>query len=159
MKINGEKAGLYETVVVIPRGDKRIVFKLKAVEKPDDYEKVCPRPIPPNKTIPGGPKGRIVPNFDDPGYKEQFRAWVSGQYNWIYIQTLRETEGLVWEQVKLDDPATFDKWQDELIEFGLSSPEANILFDRIREVNGLSEAKLEQERERFLSEQQQGQDQ
>lgn len=150
MKIDGAKAGVYEAIVVFPRGERSFVFKLKAVN-PSDYNKVCPEPTPPNKTVPSPTGPRVVPHFDDKTYKQALFVWGSAQLNWMYIQTIKETPGLEWEKVNIDDPATFQHWQEELREFGLSVPEVNHLYEKMREVNGLSQAKLEEERERFLT--------
>lgn len=149
MKLNGEKAGVYETTVVFPRDGKMIVFKLRAVDDPAEYAKIAPRPTVPTKTIPGG---KVVPHFEDKSYKKALSAWIDNQYAWIYIKTLTPTEGLEWEKVKLEDPSTYALWSEELTEFGLATVELNHLFQKIQEVNALSDSKLEEARERFLLE-------
>jgi hypothetical protein len=149
MKLKGETAGVYETVVAFPRDGKTFVFKVKAVSDPSEYEKVSPRPVPPMKTLPGN---RVVPHFDDKGYKQAMNKWAANQLNWIHIKTLAETDGLEWEKVKLEDPETYTLWTEELREFGLSTVEMNHLYGKIQEVNALSDAKLEEAREGFLLE-------
>lgn len=150
MKINGKTfKGAFEKAVVFPRGDDRIVFKVQAVLSYDDFDKLCPRPEAPIITRPG--KSNMV-DVDDKAYVESVNIWAVQRTNYLVLTSLKATEGLEWDEVKLGDPETWDKYQDELSSAGLTDTELGVLVNAVMEVNGMDEDKIKQATEDFLSE-------
>jgi hypothetical protein len=74
MKLNGRKIeGPNVETVIIPRGeDEPIVFRCQAVLDYDEFDLVCPRPIPPVRIMRGG---RRVTDVEDKTYLKQLRIW------------------------------------------------------------------------------------
>jgi hypothetical protein len=74
MKINGEEIkGPNTELIVIPRSNGNpIVFKAQAILDFDDFDKLCPRPKPP-QTIKRG-EG-VVSNPEDPIFKRNLEIW------------------------------------------------------------------------------------
>ena len=65
-----ECLGVNEDVVIIPRQypKRNIVFKVRAVLNADDFDKLCPEPLPPEVIEPGGGRRKLV---NDPKYLEK----------------------------------------------------------------------------------------
>lgn len=150
MKINGKKIeGSNEIIIVIPRnnGDD-IMFKARAVLDMDTFNKMCPAPEPPQRMLAGG---KMVPNLKDKGYLQQIDKHATMRLSWLVLTSLEATEGLEWEQVKLDDPTTWDKFRIEMRESGFSEIEINRVVADCINVNALNEDKIEEARDRFLA--------
>lgn len=149
MKIAGVKIqGPNETVVVIARGvGKDIIFKCRAVLEFDDFEKLCPDPIPPLITK---PNKASYHDIEDRDYKIEQLANSQRRINWMIVKSLEATEGLEFETVDRSKPETWKNIETELKEAGFSRPEINQVFEGVLEANGMSEEKLKEARARFF---------
>lgn len=150
MKLNGvEIKGINIVNIVIPRGnDDQIVFQAKAVLGYDDFDKLCPMPKAPKRMLPG----RVMQdNVEDPKYKEAQQTYAEQRMAWMVLESLSATEGLEWETVKKDDPATWLNWNKELKASGFSEVECSRILSGVFEANALDENKIEAARQRFLA--------
>lgn len=134
--------------IIIPRADGDIVLKAQAVLDTKPFDERFPQPKPPTITKPGGV---VEPDFKDAGYLGLMEQRNAARYGWIFMQALAVTEELEWSILKIDDPSTWSRWEEELREAGFSNPEINLIMDGIAAANGLNQEKLEQARKRFFA--------
>lgn len=148
MKIKGKSLkNDFVDYAVYPRKDSDIVFKLTPVDDWSLFEELCPVPKPKYKTIPG--KDNSEADLDDPKYKEARVEYVKLRQLYLYINTLRETDGLVWDKVEYGKPDTWSNFYEELND--LATAEQNDLIERIHIVNCLDEEHIKKARDRFLA--------
>ena len=149
MKLNGKTvSGANETIIVIPRfNSDNIIFKARAVLDMEEFEKMCPAPMPPKKVFAGG---REVENVKDPGYIQQVENHSTLRLSWIVLTSLSATEDLEWDNVDIADPTTWNNFRTEMTESGFSTIEINRVIADCLNVNALNEAKIEAARELFL---------
>lgn len=153
MKIKGvDLSRAYEDFIVLPRKPKDIVIRARAITSFDEFERLCPSVAPPMVKRPGQKKS--TPDFDDRTYVNLSNQRAMKQQAWINIQSLKATEGLEWETVKLDNPETWLGYLDELQKSGFTPIELVAIMRLCDRVNGLNEDALKEARERFLSEDQ-----
>jgi len=149
MKIKGKDVKAPDDeVVVIPRKDGDIVFICKAVMNYDACEKLNPMPHPPRKQLPGD--GGIIENVEDPAYLEKLQEWSARQGDWMILESLKSTEGLVWETVKMDDPLTWGNYRDELAK-SFTPGEVIKIVQAVSIACGLSQARIDEATKRFLA--------
>lgn len=149
MKIHGKKIhGLNVEVVVIPRQSGDLVFKAQAVLNYEDHDKINPMPTPPVKLLPGGVTSQ---NVEDPTYKKKLDAWATQKFYWMMLKSLEATDGLEWEQAKMDDPSTWENYRKEMEDGGLSPGEVARIEMCVTNACGLNQAKIDEATERFLA--------
>jgi hypothetical protein len=149
MKLNGKTPVHNIKTLVLPReGSEPVVFKCAAVTDLSPYEKLCPDPTPPLKTLKGGAK---VPDYEDKGYVMAVAQQGDRRWNFIVLTSLQATEGIEWETVKLDNPETWGGWRKEMADSGLSVFEINRVIQAVSEANCLSEETVEAARQSFLA--------
>ena len=149
MRIKGKKIeGPNTDFIVFPRPDGDVVFKVQAVLDMEPFDKLCPRPKPPVMLRPGGIRSEDVEN---PRHKAAIQEWVERRGYFIALQSLRATEDLEWDTVDYSKPETWKDYQTELKSAGFSEFEVGRLINKVLEVNGLDEDKMEQARSRFLA--------
>jgi hypothetical protein len=141
------------TVVLTREGNEDIVLKMAAVLNTSDFDKVYQEPSPPTKILKGGAK---TLDFDNETYKSAIRERNKSYIGWLIFHSLSVTEGLEWDIVKMDDPNTWNQWQDELEAAKFSAGEIKHILAKVIEVNGMSEERLEEARQAFLLRQQMG---
>jgi hypothetical protein len=148
MKIGGvdPKTLPTEEILVLPRGEKQIVFRARGVQDYDEFDALCPEPKPPGILK---PKEGWVPNPDEPGYKDMMKTYGLKRMGWLVIKSL-EPSNVEWDEVSLDNPSTWTNWQDEFLANGFTLVECNRIQHLTFEANCLDEAKLEKAREAFL---------
>ncbi len=147
MKVNGTTFdGTREEVLVIPRGGHDVVFKAKAIEDMEAFEKICPSPVAGTKMLKGG---LTVSNTEDPAYQAKLTEWAGLKTAWMVIESLKATEGLEWDTVT-DDPATWPNYSDDLRKSGFSDAELGRLIALVSAANGLNQSKITEATERFL---------
>jgi len=149
MKINGKeipKQGI-ETIV-FPRPSNDLVFRAKPVTNFDDFIKLCPMPIAPDKLIPGGIH---IQDVEHPEFKKAIKVWAEKKSNWMLIQSLSATEGLTWDTINLSDSETWKNFAQELETSGLTQLELSRLFDIVITACGLTQDKIEEATKRFLA--------
>lgn len=150
MKLKGEKIeGPQERVVVLPRQQgEDLVFKFGAVLDTDDFDKLCPMPMPPEKLLPGG--GRSM-NVEDPKYREAINDWAAKKTHYMYLKSIEATDELEWETVDWGDPETWSNYNEELMEAGLTEAERLKLLQVYSEVQGLDQEKIDAATKNFLA--------
>lgn len=149
MKIDGVKIeGLNEEIIVIPRGEKQIVLKARAVNDHAEFDKLVPPPKPSVRIMKGGKR---VVNVEDPRYLQALNDYAQKRTDWMMLKSLEATEGLEWEKISMSDPNTWHNFEAELRESGFSEIEMMMIVRTIQSANNLDEAKLTKAREDFLA--------
>lgn len=148
MRIQGKVIqGPAVETIVIPRGDDEpLVFKAQAVLDYDEFEKLCPEPKPPMITRPGGVSEADV---NDKNYQAAIQARLKRQTNFMFIKSLLATPGLTFDKIDVKRPETWDHFEEELRDAGLSQVERNHIIRGILAANCLDEKKIEEARRRF----------
>lgn len=148
MKLFGQTISTPKSdVLVIPRGDKNIVLTLAAVIDYSDFEALCPRPVAPVLTRPGGQKANDV---EDETYKKQLQEWAELQTAWMIYKSISATEGLVFETIDPSNPKTWLNITKEL-STAFRDAEGAAILRKIMEVCGLTQDKIEQATKDFLA--------
>ena len=148
MKIKGQRLGIPTEVVVIPREQGDFVFKCEAVESFEKFDQMCPRPEPPKRKYPNGEVQLVV---EDPKYKDKLNKWSEKRVSFMILESLRHTEDLEWEKVKMDDPETWNNYLEEFEEAGLTDGEMNQIVQACLIVNALDDTRIKEAKERFLA--------
>lgn len=153
MRYAGEEVSLSRTeVVVIPRkGDlKDLIFTAVRIDSYDAFDALCPRPEPPTIRRPGDAKGTV--DVEDQDFTKELTEWSSRRFDWMVITSLvNGTPDMELEQVDLQNPETWEKFQDELTEAGFSSLEVTKIVRCAITANGLDRDAIEQATESFLA--------
>lgn len=131
------------------RVDNDIVFIAQAVLDFDEFEIICPSPVPPNMIRAGS--SQQVPNAEDPTYKKEIHEWAIKKRDWMVLKSLQPTPDIEWDQVNLAVPDTYHLYRDELVEAGFNSQEVNMIIGLALKVNSVDEDKMEEARQRFLA--------
>jgi hypothetical protein len=147
MKIGGidPKTLSNEAVLVLPRGDDKIVFRAVGLKDMDEFTALCPLPKPPGKLTKDG----WVAKDDDPTYQQLMLQWGKRRLGYMVSRSLAPSE-IEWDTLKLDDSRTWPNWDDDLKNGGLTQIEVNRVLGLVLEANALDEAKLAKAREVFL---------
>jgi len=148
MRIKGKRIGAPKPrPCVIERDGEDFVFIVNAVLDYKEFEKLCPIPSPPKVMKPGG---GVSEDSNNPKYAEALTKYGEKKTNWLMINAIKDTEGLEWEKVILDDPTTWEHFREELSEGGLTEGELAFLINDVYLVNSLDESKMSEARERFM---------
>lgn len=150
MKIKGKTIeGPGVEYVVIPRPDSEdIVFTCAAVLDFDEFDKLCPLPDPPMVLRPGGIQ---TPDVEDEGYQKLISEQGIKRIDWLTLKSLEATEGLEWETVNIQEPATWKNYHDELKQAGFTFMEIAHIRNGVISVNSFDDRKMKEARERFLA--------
>ena len=134
-----------EEVLVLPRGDQRIVFRASGLEDMEPFKALCPEPKAPGKLTKDG----FVPDTEDEGYKSVMEEQSKRRLAYMVVNSLAPSE-IEWDTVKLDDPSTWTNWEVDMKAAGLTQVECNRVLSLVLEANCLDEVKLRKARELFL---------
>jgi hypothetical protein len=147
MKIGGVDVTPCEELIVLYRGGegKDIPIRTKAVEINEEFQNKVPEPIAPMRLEKGGQKRDV----DDPDYKAALSRRGDQRFALMCLRSLEPSE-IEWQEVDIDKPSTWLKWQDELKSSGISEVEINRIIQAVMVANALDESKLEQARKVFL---------
>jgi hypothetical protein len=147
MKIGGIDPKTLPTkeFIVIPRGDKGIVFWAQGLPDLDDFHRQVPEPKAPVAQTPTG----VVANTKDPGYLATVAEYSKRRIGYLVVHSLKPSD-IEWDTVKMDEPGTWANWEQDLKNSGLTQVECNLVFNLVWGANSLDEAKLKQARETFL---------
>lgn len=147
MKIAGvdPKTLSNEVLLVLPRGDREIVFRAKGLPDMAEFEALCPNPKPPGKFTKDG----WIPNLNDPTYQQILGEWAKKRLGYMVVKSLARSE-IEWDLVKENDPRTWARWEEDLKNGGLTQVECNRVLALVLEANALDDAKLQRAREVFL---------
>ena len=151
MKINGAVVdATYIETIVIPRDDRQYVFKARPLSAEDEtfFESVCPQPVPPVYTVPGG---KQVKDDKNAGYLDAMTEWKAYRSNYLFLRSLDATDNLEWETVVLTDPSTWAGVEKELAEAGFIQSEIIAIFNKVVAANGLDLSKIEKATKSFLA--------
>ncbi len=148
MKIDGvdPKTMSTEEILVLPRGEKSIIFRAVGVPDYESFNKLCPEPMAPRVHK---PKEGWVDHVEEPGYKDMMQTYGRKRLAWLVITSL-EPSDIEWEEVDADKPSTWLEWSEELLDAGFNQVEVNRIQNLVFQANCLDEEKLEQARESFL---------
>jgi hypothetical protein len=148
MKIAGvdPKSLMNEIILVLPRGETQIVFRARGLKDMDEFIALCPQPKAPGKLTKDG----FVPHTNDPTYQQVMVQWGKKRLGYLAVKSLEPSE-IEWETVKVSDPSTWENWERELLDSGLSRFEVNRVFTLVMEANTLDDDKLEKARAVFLA--------
>jgi hypothetical protein len=149
MKIKGrEIKGPMEELIILPRPDEPIVFKARAIMDMSEYEKLNP-----------APKGKVVKfrsgvtkeDTSSPEYIQAKELHDKTRIAWMVIESLKATDQLEWSTVKYEDPSTWNNWENDFREAGISETEKMRVIEGVMAANGLSEQRIKEARESFLA--------
>ena len=148
MKLNGKTiTGPKPEVIVIPKGSDEFVFKAIPVLSYDEFDKLCPTPLPPEKILPGGEKQLDITDKD---YNEKLTDWASKKNAWMVITSLSATEGIEWDTIEMDDPETWNNYIKELQQ-AFTDNECNLIYNLVLCACGLNQEKIDEATKRFLA--------
>ncbi len=150
MKIRGKKiSGRNIEICIIPRSDgEDIVFKCAAVLDMDDFEKLCPEPIPPTRIGPGNTR---IQDVEDNLYKGLSGLRNEKRIHYLVIKSLEATEDLEWDTVSLSDSDSWANYKTELKDAGFTDIETMRIVNSVMIANCLNEGKLEEAKKAFLA--------
>lgn len=134
-----------EEVLVLPRGNKQIVFRASGLKDSKDFDRLCPEPVPPKKLTKQGE----VADTEDQGYKDAQAGYESRRSAYVVVRTLTPSQ-IEWDTVQMDNPATWVNWETDLKNAGLTTIECGRVMALVMEANSLDEEKLQKARELFL---------
>jgi len=147
MKFNGKKPNKGNTVhCVIPRENgESIVFIANGIFDYSEFEKLFPEPKPAVVVD----KGVQSFNYQHPKYREQLGKWVKYKSHWIALESLKQTPGIEWETVKMEDPETWGNYEKELKEILLPN-EVTEVSNAVMDACALTNQKVEEATQAFL---------
>ena len=147
MKIAGKKVEAPKpTIVAFAREDGDLVFHVGAVLDFTPFEKICQEPKPTEVVMADGHKEFREDHF----YQTNVRKYNKRRLDWMVLQSLKVTPGLEWERVNLEDPDTWELYEEELRET-FNQGEINILISAVINANSANEDKMREAKERFLA--------
>ncbi len=147
MKIGGVTVTSCEEVLVLPRTEgENIPFRAQAVDINDEFNGRVPEPVPPMLL---GKGGQQTPDLADQDYQKAVSHRNELRFAFMMIRSL-EPSAIEWETVDINQPNTWLKWSDELMEAGLSEVEIKRVIDCVMSANSLDEEKIKAAREAFL---------
>ena len=145
MRISGVEVTGSEALLVLPRDSGDIPIKAFAVSITEEFNEKCPVPVAPMLQTKNGNK----PDHSDKDYKAAVSRRGETRFAFMVVRSL-EPSNIEWDEVDADAPTTCPKWQDELIEAGLSETECNRITNLVAEANSLDEDKIKAARDNFL---------
>lgn len=134
-----------EDLLVLPRGNKQIVFRAVGLSNWDEFDKLCPEPKPGKKMVKGG----TVDDFDNKAYLESMKEYGRRRTAYMVVKSLEPSQ-IEWDKVSLAVPGSWPLWEKELLDNGLCKTECHRVFNLVMGVNSLDEDKLRKARDFFL---------
>jgi hypothetical protein len=146
MKVGGvQVVPAPEELLVLERGEKKLVFRAKPVEDWKRFHALCPEPVAPVAMK----RGEKITLTDDPGYLEQARIRDTRLVAYMVLESLKPSN-IEWDSVIEDSPGTWQNFETDLKSAGLNPLECKAVIDLAIGVNSLDEAKVKAAREAFL---------
>lgn len=131
--------------LVIPRGEKQIVFYAQGLPNLDEFHAMVPEPKAPVAQTPTG----IIADTTNPGFQATLAEYSKRRVGYLVVHSLKPSD-IEWDTVKLDSPSTWANWEEDLKNAGLTQVECNLVFNLVWGANSLDENKLKRARETFL---------
>lgn len=146
MKIGGREVTRAEEVLVLPRPQSDdIVIRARSVAINDEFEALCPMPIPPSVRTKNGKRE----DLEDESYLKAVERRDNLRWDYMILRSLEPSE-IEWETVDLDKPNTWSGWKKELLDAGLSDIEIGRIQAAVMSACSLDEDKLKEARDSFL---------
>jgi len=146
MKIGGRVITRAEEVLVLPRPENEdIIIRAQAVSTSEEFDALCPMPIPPSIRTKSGKKD----DLKDESYLKSIERRDNLRWDYMVLRSL-EPSKIEWETVDLDKPNTWPNWKKELLDAGLSDIEVGHIQNAVMSACSLDEDKLKEARESFL---------
>jgi hypothetical protein len=145
MRISGVEVTTSEALLVLPRDKGDIPIKAVAVSIAEEFDEKCPMPVAPMLQTKDGNK----PDLKDKDYKAALSRRSDMRWALMIIRSL-EPSNIEWNEVNVDAPSTWLKWDDEMQAGGLSEVETNRIVGLVMQANSLDEAKIKAARANFL---------
>jgi len=147
MRINGKTVTPPpKELLVLPREDGPIAFWAEPADL-EDFFKLCPFPAPPGKLV---PNQGWVPDPEDKGYQSVVASHAAQRTAYTIVFSLKPSN-IEWDAVNLDNPKTWDNWNNDLTNAQFTDAEIDRIVQLVVDANGLNEAKLQRAREDFLA--------
>ena len=137
-----------EEILVIPRSDRDIILRAKAILNYDEHDKLNPRPEPPSITMKGG---KQVSDITDKKYQDALDLWARRRTAWMIIKSLEATTELLWETVQFNDASTWENYLSELEKAFFNPQEIARIIDLCSQVNSLNQKRIDEATELFLA--------
>lgn len=151
MKVGGVPIdGPKKVVLVLPRDSGDLVFTFVAVTDDGEFDKLYPAPIPPKTFLTATQETKS--DYDDADYQRRSLEHQRARNGWVFLKSI-ESSNIEWDSVKMSDPATFDKWDQDFRKAGLSINEVNHIWLHYLKANVLTDDMLNEARNRFLASQ------
>lgn len=146
MKVGGVEVTSCEEILVLPRTvGENIVFRAKAVNVNDEFDKMVPEPVAPNIRTKDGSR----PDLKDKNYLKAEADRDLQRFAYMCLKSL-EPSNIEWETIDMAKPQTWPKWTEELKESGMSEIEVGRIINMVLVANSLDERKIEEARKAFL---------
>lgn len=136
-----------ELILAIPRENEDIIFKVRAVLDMDEFDKLCPEPVPPTIVNARTQEKRL--DYKDKKYMEKAEKHSRQRFDYLVLKSLEATDGLEWDTVKMDDPETWQNWEQDMKNAFFSIAELQRIRLAVFDANSLNEEKLKEARDRF----------
>ncbi len=152
MKLFGQQVlGPNVETLVLPRAEFDIIITAQAILDDTPFYDMCPRPKAPKVHKPG--QAEYQEDRDDPDYLKTVNRWAEQRSAWTILESLKATpkDVLEWEVVNYSDPLTWTLWQKELKDAFFPESEIIQIMRLVWGVNGMSQEKLDEARNRFLA--------
>lgn len=148
MKIGGVDPSTLSTeeILVLPRGEKSVIFRAVGVPNYEPFNALCPEPTAPKIHT---PKEGWMDNLEEPGYQDMMKTYGLRRLAWLTITSL-EPSKIEWDTVDPDKPGTWTSWEVDLKANGFNQIECQRIQTLVFQANCLDENKLEQARAAFL---------
>lgn len=151
MKVGGVPIdGPKKVTLVLPRENGDLIFHFVAVSDDSEFEKLYPEPVPPKTFLTATQETK--PDYDDDNYKASIIAFRKARQAWLVIKSM-EPSNIEWDLVKMADPNTFDLWNEDFKQAGLSISEVNAVWAHYLKANIVTDEMLQEARMRFLASQ------
>ena len=146
MKIGGvdPKTLPLEDFLVLPRGNKTLVFRAQGLPNLDEFHAMVPEPKAPGRLTPQG----TVHDTNEPGFQASQQEYFKRRWAYLMVKSLAPSN-IEWDTVDMDSPATWANWSTDLIKNGITNVEIGLIRDLVTGTNQLDEAKLKKAREAF----------
>lgn len=148
MKINGLTiAPPAPTWFVIPHGEQELPFKLQSLASFEEFDKMVPAPVAPKILRPGGVEST---DYSDVDYQKAIEERASKRLTWLYLKVL-EPSKLEFDKVRVEDPETYQYFDEEFTNIGISKMFVSELKQACIDVCGFNPELIKQATDRFLA--------
>lgn len=127
---------------------KWLTFTVKAVERFDEFQKLCPTKKPGWEMDASGKK---TYQTNTPEYQKYLAAQNKKFEDWLIIESITEPSQIEWDTVDRSNPETYANWETEFIQMGISAGERRRIQMAVEEINNITDQSLQDTAADFLS--------